>query len=318
MNRLSSLHQSSGSSVSSDARASLGRDLILTADDFNRIRALIYQHAGIVLAEHKQEMVYGRLAKRLRQLGIRHFGDYLSRLDGHPDNSEWEIFINALTTNLTAFFRESHHFPLLAKHARQCQGRMRVWCAASSTGEEPYSIAMTLNDALGPSSLAQQRFEVIATDIDTEALAKARAGIYPWERLAQLDDDLVHRYFLRGKGSRQGQVRIHPDLASHLSFSSLNLLSSHWDLTGPFDAIFCRNVLIYFDEATQQRILGRFIPLLKPNGLLFLGHSEHIAAQSTVLLRCGQTVYGLPPGSKRKTHGLTTEVKKTSGSPKES
>lgn len=306
------LQHSFQSSISSDAKASLGRDLVLTEDDFNRIRAMIYQRAGIVLAEHKQEMVYGRLAKRLRELGLQHFGDYLRRLDGHPDNSEWEIFINALTTNLTAFFRESHHFPLLAKHARQCSGKVSVWCAASSTGEEPYSIAMTLSDALGPNSLTQQRFEVIATDIDTEALAKARAGIYPSERLAQLDDDLVHRYFLRGKGSRQGMVRVNPGLANHLSFSSLNLLSSHWDLAGPFDAIFCRNVLIYFDEATQQRILERFIPLLKPDGLLFLGHSEHIAAQSTDLVRCGQTVYGILTGNKRKVHGLTTEVKKIS------
>jgi len=155
------------------------RDLVLTDADFKRIRELIYQRAGIVLAEHKREMVYSRLAKRLRHHGLTRFSDYLSRLESKPDAREWEAFTNALTTNLTAFFRESHHFPLLAEHIKHKTDPVSIWCAAASTGEEPYSLGMTLLETLG-SRASQSR--VVATDIDTEALTKARAGVYPLEQ----------------------------------------------------------------------------------------------------------------------------------------
>ncbi|GAA0579534.1 CheR family methyltransferase [Halomonas salifodinae] len=266
----------------------LEKDLELTESDFARIRELIYQRAGIVLAEHKREMVYSRLAKRLRHHGLTRFGDYLARLERQPQAKEWEAFTNALTTNLTAFFREAHHFPLLAEQVRDRPGPIRVWCAAASTGEEPYSIAMTLTEALG--SRASQA-EVIATDIDTDALARARAGIYPMEQVRKLDEARIKRFFLRGNGRHAGMAKVRPELADRVHFESLNLLAPGWSVTGPFDAIFCRNVMIYFDKATQARILERFAPLLKPDGLLFAGHSENFSYISEAFRLRGQTVY---------------------------
>ncbi|MCK2185125.1 protein-glutamate O-methyltransferase CheR [Halomonas getboli] len=268
------------------------RDLDLTDADFGRIRQLIYQRAGIVLAEHKREMVYSRLAKRLRHHGLTRFSDYLARLEQHPDAREWEAFTNALTTNLTAFFREAHHFPLLAEHVRERRGPVRVWSAAASTGEEPYSIAMTLTEALG--SRAGDA-EVVATDIDTEALEKARAGVYSLEQIHKLDEARIKRFFQRGRGAHEGLARVRPELKTMVDFRSLNLLAPSWALQGPFDAIFCRNVMIYFDKQTQARILERFAPLLKPDGLLFAGHSENFSYTTQAFRLRGQTVYVRQP-----------------------
>ncbi|MAY71246.1 MULTISPECIES: CheR family methyltransferase [unclassified Halomonas] len=279
-----------GSWSTSEGIPSLERDLLLTERDFSRIRQLIHERAGIVLAEHKREMVYSRLAKRLRHHGLTRFSDYLERLERRPDAREWEAFTNALTTNLTAFFREAHHFPLLAEHASGRTGGYRVWCAAASTGEEPYSIAMTLSDVFSGNT---GKFEVIATDIDTDALARARAGVYSIEQLARLDEGLKRRHFLRGKGRHEGMARIHPDVSQRVAFQSLNLLAPSWGLEGKFDAIFCRNVMIYFDKPTQTRILERFAPLLKPDGLLFAGHSENFSQISDAFRLRGQTVYRL-------------------------
>lgn len=271
----------------------LERDLELTDADFARIRQLIYQRAGIVLAEHKREMVYSRLAKRLRHHGLTRFSDYLARLERQPDAREWEAFTNALTTNLTAFFREAHHFPLLADHVRGRAGRIRVWSAAASSGEEPYSIAMTLMETLGPQ--AAQRAEVIATDIDTDALSKARAGVYPLEQVSKLEEARVKRFFQRGRGAHQGLARVRPEVAAMVEFDALNLLAPSWPVQGPFDAIFCRNIMIYFDKATQTRILERFAPLLKPDGLLFAGHSENFSYITDRFRLRGQTVYVRKP-----------------------
>ncbi len=264
------------------------RDLELTDADFARIRELIYQRAGIVLAEHKREMVYSRLAKRLRHHGLTRFGDYLARLERQPEAREWEAFTNALTTNLTAFFREAHHFPLLAAHLRERRGPVRVWSAAASTGEEPYSIAMTLAEALGSRS---GEAEVVATDIDTEALEKARAGVYSLEQIHKLDEARVKRFFQRGRGAHEGLARVRQELKEMVDFQPLNLLAPSWPIQGPFDAIFCRNVMIYFDKTTQARILERFAPLLKPDGLLFAGHSENFSYTTEAFRLRGQTVY---------------------------
>ncbi len=268
----------------------LERDLVLTDEDFSRIRQLIYQRAGIVLAEHKREMVYSRLAKRLRHHGLTRFSDYLERLARQPDAREWEEFTNALTTNLTAFFREMHHFPLLAEHVSRSSGPIRIWSAAASTGEEPYSIAMTLQESLGARA---GEARVVATDIDTDALARARAGVYPIEQVRKLDDDRVRRFFQKGRGQHEGLARVRPEVSSMVEFLSMNLLAPQWSLKGPFDAIFCRNVMIYFDKQTQARILERFAPLLKPDGLLFAGHSENFSYISKVFRLRGQTVYTL-------------------------
>lgn len=264
------------------------RDLELTDADFTRIRELIYKRAGIVLAEHKREMVYSRLAKRLRHYGLTRFGDYVARLERQPEAREWEAFTNALTTNLTAFFRETHHFPLLAEHVRDRPGPIRVWSAAASTGEEPYSIAMTLLESLG-SRAGEAR--VLGTDIDTEALAKARAGIYPLEQVHKLDDARAKRFFQRGTGRQAGLARVRPELRAMVEFEPLNLLAPGWVTKGPYDVIFCRNIMIYFDKATQARILERFAPLLKPDGLLFAGHSENFSYISKAFRLRGQTVY---------------------------
>ncbi|MFC4207955.1 CheR family methyltransferase [Vreelandella malpeensis] len=266
------------------------RDLILTDADFLRIRELIYQRAGIVLAEHKREMVYSRLARRLRHHGLTRFTDYLTRLERQPDAREWEAFTNALTTNLTAFFRETHHFPLLAEHVRHAAGPVNIWCSAASTGEEPYSIAMTLLETLGGRA-ANAR--IIATDIDTDALAKAQAGIYPQEQVRKLDEARVKRFFQKGTGSHAGLARVRPEVMAMVEFLPLNLLAPSWPVKGPFDAIFCRNIMIYFDKQTQTAILKRFAPLMKRDGLLFAGHSENFSYISNAFKLRGQTVYTL-------------------------
>lgn len=266
------------------------RDLVLTDADFARIRELIYQRAGIVLAEHKREMVYSRLAKRLRHHGMTRFTEYLSRLERQPDAKEWEAFTNALTTNLTAFFRESHHFPLLAEHIKNKQEPVTIWCSAASTGEEPYSIAMTLLETLGPKA---SQAKVIATDIDTEALAKARKGIYPQEQVRKLDEARVKRFFQKGTGNHIGLARVRPEVSALVEFMPLNLLAPQWPVKGLYDAVFCRNIMIYFDKDTQAKILKRFAPLMKPDGLLFAGHSENFSYISDAFKLRGQTVYTL-------------------------
>lgn len=268
------------------------KEFEFTARDFDRVRALIYRRAGIALAESKQEMVYSRLARRLRATGIRSFQAYLDGLESRTDNDEWEAFTNALTTNLTSFFREAHHFPLLAEHMRGAKEPVTVWCSASSTGEEPYSIAMTLCEALG--SLAPQA-HVIATDIDTNVLNTASNGIYSMDRLDKMDPERARRFFLKGKGQQEGLVRVRPELRQMVTFKQLNLLAEDWPISGPFDAIFCRNVMIYFDKPTQGKILARFAPLMKPDALLFAGHSENFLYVSDAFKLRGKTVYELDP-----------------------
>ncbi|WP_337261616.1 MULTISPECIES: protein-glutamate O-methyltransferase CheR [unclassified Serratia (in: enterobacteria)] len=270
--------------------AQMVQRLPLSDVHFRRISQLIYQRAGIVLAEHKREMVYNRLVRRLRLLDLQGFGDYLALLESDPNSAEWQAFINALTTNLTAFFREAHHFPILAEHARSRPNGYSVWSTAASTGEEPYSIAMTLNDALGSRATGTL---VWASDIDTQVLEKAEAGVYRQEDLRTLTPEQLQRYFLRGTGPHHGLVRVRPELVAQVHYQPLNLLAAEWELPGPFDAIFCRNVMIYFDKATQERILRRFVPLLKPGGLLFAGHSENFSQLSRDFYLRGQTVYGL-------------------------
>lgn len=272
------------------AGGSIERDLEMTDADFERVRKLIYQRAGLVLAEHKREMVYSRLARRLRLHRLTRFADYLARLERQPEAKEWEAFTNALTTNLTAFFREAHHFPLLASHVAKCNGPVRIWSAAASTGEEPYSIAMLLSETLGARA---RESRVVATDIDTDALAKARDAVYPLDQVVKLAEERRKRFFLRGSGARAGQARIRPELAAMVELLPLNLLAPKWAVQGPFDAIFCRNVMIYFDKATQAKILERFVPLLKPDGLLFAGHSENFSYISQAFRLRGQTVYEL-------------------------
>lgn len=258
-----------------------------TEADFDRIRKLIYGYAGISLSDSKRQMVYSRLGRRLRALGLRRFDDYLAFLET-GDALEKEAFVNSLTTNLTSFFREPHHFPILAEHARR-SGRqeLTVWCAAASTGEEPYSIAMTLIEALGPNPPVR----ILATDVDTSVLEKADEGVYPLERIEKMPADQVRRFFLRGNGTRNGLVKVRPELRQMIAFRQINLLEPGWPVRGPVDVIFCRNVMIYFDKRTQYGILKRFAPLLQPDGLLFAGHSESLHHASDLFRLRGKTVY---------------------------
>ncbi|MDI1244363.1 MAG: chemotaxis protein CheR [Rhodoferax sp.] len=270
--------------------SSVRPDFILTDSDFVKIRMLIHQRAGIALSEQKRQMVYSRLARRLRKLKLKEFSAYLGLLQSNPNDHEWQLFVNALTTNLTAFFREPHHFPLLAEHARSCGPAMTVWCSAASTGEEPYSIAMTLIETLG-SRASQAR--VVATDIDTHVLALGAEGIFATEQISKLSPERLKRFFLKGAGSHTGKVRIRPEVAAMVSFEQLNLLEPSWSLKEPFDAIFCRNVMIYFDRETQEKILRKFVPLTKPHGLLFAGHSENFSFAHQLFRLRGKTVYEL-------------------------
>lgn len=262
----------------------------LTDADFKYISKLIYQRAGIVLADNKREMVYNRLARRVQSLSFESFTEYLRFLEVNPNNDEWQSFTNALTTNLTSFFRESHHFDVLKAHAEKSRSNYKIWSAAASTGEEPYSIAITLSEVF---SNKHDAYQIIASDIDTNVLQTAENGIYKLEQVRDLTQDFVHNYFLRGTGQRSGMVKVKPELASKIKFMQVNLLANEWNVPGPFDAIFCRNVMIYFDKETQERILRRFVPLLKPGGILFAGHSENFTQLSKELYSKGQTVYGL-------------------------
>ncbi|MEO7495559.1 MAG: CheR family methyltransferase [Massilia sp.] len=267
------------------------KEFNFTKGDFERVRALIYQRAGISLADSKQEMVYSRLARRLRATGIVSFARYLDDLEAGRLGEEWESFTNALTTNLTSFFREAHHFPLLAEHLKGAREHpLTIWCSASSTGEEPYSIAMTACEAFNSLTPPVQ---IVATDIDTNVLATGANGVYGIDRLDKMAPERARRFFLRGKGDQDGMVRVRPELRQLVSFKQLNLLSDKWPLTGHFDVIFCRNVMIYFDKATQRKILARFVPLMKSHGLLFAGHSENFLYVSESLKLRGKTVYEL-------------------------
>ena len=268
------------------------KEFDFTTQDFERVRAMIYRRAGIALAESKQEMVYSRLARRLRATGLTSFAAYLDTLDREEIGQEWEAFTNALTTNLTSFFREVHHFPILAEHIKKVKAPIDVWCSASSTGEEPYSIAITLCEVFGTLTPPAR---IIATDIDTNVLNAGANGVYAIDRLDKMAPERARRFFLRGKGEQDGLVRVRAELREMVTFKQLNLLADEWPISGSFDAIFCRNVMIYFDKSTQGKILSRFAPLMKPDGLLFAGHSENFSYVTDAFKLRGKTVYELDP-----------------------
>lgn len=278
------------------------KEFNFTARDFERVRTLIHQRAGIALASSKQEMVYSRLARRLRAIGMDSFSAYLDALEAGTDPGEWEAFTNALTTNLTSFFREAHHFPILAAHMAERRGPLDLWCSASSTGEEPYSMAMTACEVF---NTLTPPVRIIATDIDTNVLNIAASGVYNADRLDKLTAERTRRFFQKGKGEQAGLVRVRQEVRALVSFKKLNLLGNDWSLGGPFDAIFCRNVMIYFDKPTQGKILSRFAPLMKSDGLLFAGHSENFLYVSDAFKLRGKTVYELDPnGASTAQHAM--------------
>jgi chemotaxis protein methyltransferase CheR len=275
-------------SVADDGLGLQGREFEWTDADFDRVQALIYKRAGINLHDGKHAMVYSRLSRRLRDTGHQSFKDYLTWLES-TDGDEWQEFINALTTNLTSFFRERHHFEAFSNlmRAKPDHPQWRIWCSAASTGEEPYSIAMTASEALG----AKRNFSVVASDIDSKVLATASNGIYKMESLKGLDAGHMQRFFLRGKGGNGGLARVKPELRQKVEFLMVNLIRDDWPFKEPFDVVFCRNVMIYFDAKTQRRVLERIHRVMKPGALLFVGHAENFSDARELFLLKGKTVY---------------------------
>ncbi len=273
-------------SMAEDGPLVEGREFVWSGADFSRIKALIYKKAGISLHDGKHAMVYSRVSRRLRETGHASFKTYLDWLEQH-DGPEWQEFINALTTNLTAFFREQHHFGILAEllASRRAQP-WRIWCSAASTGEEPYSIAMTAAEALG----AAGSFQIVNSDIDTKVLATAARGIYKSEGVKGLSLEQMQRHFMRGKGANAGFMRVKPELQKHMEFLTVNLIQE-LPFRDPFDAVFCRNVMIYFDAATQRQVLERIHRVMKPGGLLFVGHAENFSDARNLFVLRGKTVY---------------------------
>jgi chemotaxis protein methyltransferase CheR len=264
----------------------------LSPADFERIRRLIYARAGISLHENKQAMVYSRLSRRLRELQLPDFATYLGLLErggGADGEREWQEFVNALTTNLTSFFRENHHFESLHQELLARRGQaLRIWCNAASTGEEPYSIAITVAEALGA---AASQVVVLCTDIDTRVLDKARRGVYDVQSKG-LSPQRLKRFFLKGTGRNEGLMRVRPELAGTLKFGVFNLIEPQWSTLGEaFDIVFCRNVMIYFDDATQRQVLERIHARMKPGGVLYVGHSENFSDARDLFTLRGKTTY---------------------------
>lgn len=265
-------------------------EFAFAAADFERVRRLIHRKAGISLHAGKQAMVYSRLSRRLRELGHTSFGAYLQWLEqaqGAAAEQEWQEFVNCLTTNLTSFFREEHHFAVLAAELAQRQGRgLRIWCNAASTGEEPYSIAMTVAETLGD----PVNVRILCSDIDTRVLTLAERGVYAADARG-LSPERLRRHCLRGTGANQGFIRVKPELKRLVEFRPFNLMDARWSLGEPFDIVFCRNVMIYFDAATQRGVLERMHGAIAPRGLLFAGHSENFAESKDLFRLRGKTVY---------------------------
>ena len=269
-----------------DGPLAQGREFLWSNADFARIKSLIYKKAGISLHDGKHAMVYSRVSRRLRDTGHTSFKSYLDWLE-HHDGAEWQEFINTLTTNLTAFFREQHHFTELDERFRsERQRNWRIWCSAASTGEEPYSIAMTAAETLGASG----NFHLVNSDIDTKVLATAARGVYKADGVKGLSAERLQRHFMRGKGGNAGLMRVKPELQKHMEFLTVNLIQE-LPFREPFYIVFCRNVMIYFDKATQNNILERMVHLLRPDGLFFAGHSESFVQATHLVKLIERTVY---------------------------
>lgn len=276
--------------------------LRLSNEEFKFICQFVYDNTGIVLNDSKREMLYRRLTRIVREKKLDSFSQYCHLLRKYPDE-EKDYFINAITTNLTSFFRENHHFdyltndflPNLIAHkgvSSNGKKRLRIWSSASSTGEEPYSIAITLQEAM-KNILPQWDAKILATDIDSNVLAKGKAGIYDANRIDDLSTKFKKSYFYHNKMSGKESVRVHDKLKSMITFKQLNLLNG-WPMKGPFDVIFCRNVIIYFDKKTQQELFSRYYELLAPGGLLILGHSENLGSYQQYFENVGRTIFRKP------------------------
>jgi chemotaxis protein methyltransferase CheR len=277
------------------AAADPQREFGFSNSDFEFLAKLAYQHAGISLSDSKRNLVYGRLSRRLRALSLSSFGEYRAFLED-GDGSEIERFINSISTNHTKFFREDHHFThfrtsVAQTFAQQDQKkttrRLRVWSAGCSSGEEPYTIALVLRREIA--DMARQDVKILATDIDTDILAKASRGEYSADALENIPDPFC-RYLQPTEEGEGSPVKIAQDVRSLVTFRPLNLMEA-WPIKGPFDAIFCRNVMIYFDTPTKTKLIDRFTKLIKPGGWLYIGHSESLIGSHPGLQLMGRTIY---------------------------
>ncbi len=269
------------------------QEFLFEERDFERIQDLLKEQTGIALAKDKRQLVYGRLVRRLRALGQTSFHSYIESLSS--DTAELRECINALTTNVTAFFRENHHFEYLADtllpwiYQHKPQGkRMRIWSAGCSSGQEPYSIAMVLQE--NPPTEPGWDIKILATDLDTNVVAHGKAGKYHEDRVTGISDQRLRRFFQKGTEENAGYLRANSSLRELITFKSLNLMHA-WPMRGPFDLIFCRNVIIYFDRTTRNNLARRYHQLLSNEGVLIIGHSESLADLGDVFVSRGRTVY---------------------------
>lgn len=271
------------------------------------MQALIYREAGIHLSSAKKALLVGRLSRRLRELGIERFNTYYDRVVADETGTELVILLDAITTNETSFFREPRQFQFLGEQAFPAweqaaeaglrARRLRVWSAACSTGEEPYSLAMSILNRFPPDSGWQ--VEILATDISTRVLERAVHGVWPIARAATIPEHLLKRYMLRGTGEQQGKMKAGKDVRLPLTFERLNLNDASYPVAGPFDAIFCRNVLIYFDMDSRTRVINRLLDLLAPNGYFFLGHAESLTGMTDRVRSVAPAVYTNSPAPSR-------------------
>ena len=296
---MSSLRQMAGS-----ARSIVAGEFVMTAADFRSVAEMIYADSGIALSESKALLVYSRLAKRIRALELTSFAEYCELVQSADGNEERGNMLSALTTNVTRFFREPHHFAHLAKtilpsalDAAKQGGRVRLWSSACSSGQEPYSMALTLLQLMP--NAAQYDIRILATDIDPNMINEAKAGVYPLDLVSDIPADLRRRW-VQENPEDASTVQMAPAVRALIEFRTLNLVKT-WPLRGPFQAIFCRNVMIYFDAPTQSQVWARMAPLLAPDAALYIGHSERVAGPAASSLRPdGVTTYRFTKPSNAK------------------
>ena len=274
---------------------SVQREFEFTEQHFNWLKKQVMEKTGIALSDQKTDLVYGRLARRLRKLNLDNFDQYCKLLRKNTDNELIE-FVNLITTNLTSFFREQHHFDFLNKTAlkyllneRKQEKRLRIWSAGCSTGEEPYSIAMTVLETIA--NINEWDIRILATDIDTNVLKKASEGLYDKQRIEDLSKTQTRKWFLKAKnGGQPDKVKVNPRLQDLITFKQLNLMGD-WPMQGQFDVLFCRNVIIYFNKETQRVLFDRFANIMKEDAYLFLGHSESLFKVTDRFTLLGNTIH---------------------------
>jgi len=271
----------------------------ITQQEYDFISKTVYEHSRIKLGDNKKELVMARLSKRLRKLGLKTYGEYCQFLKTPKGTEELGDLIDAISTNHTFFFRESGHFDFLRDTVLpafaprdSASPKIHIWSAACSSGEEPYSIALLLADYYGLQGKA--KWTIDCTDISTKVLKKAHDGIFSAERLEQVPHSMIDKYFQKGFGEWEGHFRAKEDLKSHLTFQHLNLLGPRYPFKEPYDVIFCRNVMIYFDKKTQEELVNKFFPLIRPGGYLFIGHAESLTGTTHQFTMVKPAIYQKP------------------------